>query len=68
MKKNILNDYRSKTKTELSEILTKEIDDLVKLKLYQKVKKVKNIREAFFKRKTISVLQTLIRQKELLNV
>ncbi|MBI3384916.1 hypothetical protein HY030_01850 [Candidatus Gottesmanbacteria bacterium] len=67
MKKNLLKDYVSKTNTELSEIITKETMDLTKLKLYQKVKKAKNTREAFFKRKTIAVLKTLMRQKELLN-
>ncbi len=67
MKKNLLKDYASKSNTELTEIIAKEIEDLTKLKLYQKVKKAKNTREAFFKRKTIAVLKTLIRQKELLN-
>lgn len=67
MKKNLLKEFASKSKTELNEIINKEIEELTKLKLYQKVKKAKNIREAFFKRKTIAVLKTLVRQKELLN-
>ena len=68
MKKNLLKDYASKSQKELGETIAKETEELIKLKLYQKVKKAKNTREVFFKRKTIAVLQTLLRQKELLNV
>ncbi len=65
MKKKLRFEYNTKTKEELQALAEKEIQELIKSKLYQSVKKTKNTRENFMRRKTIAVLKTYIRQKEI---
>lgn len=68
MKKVQKADYFNKTKEELLSIVAKEMHDLTTMKLYYRLKKNKNTREIFMKRKAIAILKTIIRQKELINV
>lgn len=67
MKKTQLKEFANKTKEELREILKKEREDIGKAILESRVKKIKNLRAIFVKRKDIAKIKTLIREKELLN-
>jgi ribosomal protein L29 len=65
MKKVQKTDFFNKTKEELMAIAKKEMRDLSTMRLYYRLKKNKNTREIFIKRKNLAVLKTIIRQKEL---
>lgn len=67
MKKNLKTDAKNKNLEELNVLIAQKINDLKKLKLSQKVKKNKNVREYFMLRKNLAVLKTIYRQKELNN-
>lgn len=67
MKKNELNDYRSKSLDELRVLRQEWKKEIEKLSLYKTVKKIKNVREIFMKKKDYARLESLIREKELLN-
>lgn len=65
MKKNLLKDMAGKNAGELEQIIAQEFTELKKLVLYKTVKRPKNTREIFTKRKKIAQLKTLLREKEL---
>lgn len=67
MKKTQLRDYASRSKEELIALVLKEKEALQKNRLVSTVKKTKNVREIYMKRKEIAQLKTLIREKELKN-
>ncbi len=67
MKKTLMKDYINKTREELTALVAKEIAEAEKQKLYNHVKKNKNVREIYIKKKNIAVLKTIIREKELTN-
>lgn len=62
-----MKDYINKTREELTALVAKEIAEAEKQKLYNHVKKNKNVREIYIKKKNIAVLKTIIREKELTN-
>ncbi len=68
MKKTVKKDLATKSIDELMGLIAKENEEISRAKLYRKVKKVKNTREIFMKRKTVAVIKTIIREKELQNV
>lgn len=67
MKKTVRKDLATKSIDELQSMLGKEKEEISKAKLYRRVKKVKNVRELFIKRKTVAVIKSIIREKELQN-
>ncbi|MBI3980547.1 50S ribosomal protein L29 [Candidatus Microgenomates bacterium] len=67
MKKNLIKEMFSKTKEELKDLIKQEEEDIKKLFLYKSVKKPKNTREIFMKRKKVAQLKTILREKELIN-
>lgn len=67
MKKTVKKDNYGKSIEELRALIKKEEDEMVKMKLYRKIKKTKNLREVYIKRKNLAVYKTYLREKELQN-
>jgi ribosomal protein L29 len=65
MKKADLNQLRSQTLEQLLKLKGDEEKQLLTLKMNQTTGKLKNPRQIFHQRKTLAVINTLIREKQL---
>lgn len=64
MKKSLIKEWRSKNTEELKKILLTQREDLVRIMIDLKSKKLRNTALVGNRKKTISVLSTLINEKE----
>jgi len=65
MKKEDLKQLRNKNDQELQEELKKARHELFQLKMEKITGKLKNLRSMFFKRKQITVIKTLLKEREM---
>lgn len=68
MKKSLIKEWRSKNIEELKKILSSQREDLVRILIDLKSKKLKNTAVVGNKKKIISVISTLINEKEIVKV
>lgn len=68
MKKGLKVEMRGKSREELMTLINDEVKEIKKLSLSRLVKRTKNVREIFNKRKRVAWLKTILREKELANV
>jgi len=66
MKFNEIKELHNKSLTELKTLLKEAKNELAKLKMDLAVKKLKNVHAVLLKRRDISRLMTVIREKELM--
>lgn len=64
MKKSLIKEWRSKNTEELNKILLSQKEDLVRIMIDLKSRKLKNTALVGNRKKTISVISTLINEKE----
>ncbi|MDP3998811.1 MAG: 50S ribosomal protein L29 [bacterium] len=67
MKRNEIRELHNKSLDELGASLKEARSELVKFRLEQATKKLKNLRLVFFQRKKIARILTVIRQKGMQN-
>lgn len=65
MKKNQIKELRSKTEAELTKMLASHKEDLAKIMIDLKSKKLRNVALVTTKKKMIAVISTFIAEKEL---
>ncbi len=68
MKKSLIKEWRSKNIEDLKKILFSQRADLVRILIDLKSKKLKNTAVVGTKKKTISVISTLINEKEIVKI
>ncbi len=65
MNKDNLKKLREKTIKDLKEDIKKTRKELFSLRMDKTIRKLKNLRSLFIKRKEIAVIKTIIKEKEL---
>lgn len=68
MKRHLLKELKTKTRSELSKILNDYTNDLQKISLQLKSGKLKNVMLAKQKRKDIACILTIMKEMEEINV
>ena len=68
MKKGQIKELRTKSEADIYKMLVKEKDDLTKIMLDLKSKKLRNVTLPANKKKIIAVISTVIREKELAKI
>lgn len=66
MKKEELKQLKEKNLKDLEEELKKLEKELFQLKMDKITGKLKNLKSIFFKRKTLAILKTMIKEKEII--